>query len=40
MLSRGVMSQEEEEGKRSSEVSEELGVGGGHAIAFAIHLYA
>ena len=40
MLSRGVVSQEEEKGKGSGEVSEELGVGGGHAIAFAVHLYA
>ncbi len=40
VLSRGVVSQEEEEGKGSSEVSEELGVGGGHPIAFAVHLYA
>ena len=40
VLSRGVVSQEEEKGQRSSEVGEELGVGGGHAVAFAVHLYA
>lgn len=40
VLSRGVVSQEQEKGKRGSEVGEELGVGGGHAIAFAVHLYA
>ena len=40
VLSRGVVSQEEEKGKRGSEVGEELGVGGGHAVAFAVHFYA
>ena len=39
VLSRRVVSQEEEKGKGSSEVGEELGVGGGHAVAFAVHLY-
>ena len=39
VLSRGVMSQEEEKGKGSGEVGEELSVGGGHAVAFSIHLY-
>ena len=39
VLSRGVMSQEEEKGKGSGEVSEELGVGGGHAVTLAVHLY-
>lgn len=38
VLSRGVVSQEEEKRKRSSEVGEELRVRGGHAVAFAVHL--
>ena len=40
VLSRGLVSQQEEKRKRNGEVSEELGVGGGHAVAFAVHLYA
>ena len=39
VLSRRVVSQEEEKRQRSSEVSQELGVGGGHAVTFAVHLY-
>lgn len=39
VLSRGMMSQEEEERKRSSKVGEELSVGGGHAVPFTVHLY-
>ena len=40
VLSRGVVSQEKEKGKGSGEEGEELGMGGGHAIAFAVHLCA
>ncbi len=34
---RGPVAEEEEEGEGEGEVGEELGVGGGHAVAFAVH---
>lgn len=33
------MPDEEEEGEGGGEVEEELGVGGWHAVAFAVHFY-
>ena len=33
------MPEEEEEGERDGEVGCELGVGGGHAVAFAVHFF-
>ena len=34
------MSNQEEEGEGDGEISEELGVRRGHAVAFAVHLYS
>ncbi len=33
----GLVAEQEEEGEGEGEVGEELGVGGGHAVAFAVH---
>ena len=33
------MPNQEEEGEGDGEIGEELGVGGGHAVALAVHLY-
>ena len=34
-----LMAQEYKEGEEGGEEGDELGVGGGHAVAFAVHFY-